>query len=479
MISAEEAWPSAMEMAAPHYAAAKTSVWWDIENCPVPNGLDANGVAQNISLALVKMNYFGPFSISAYGDTNRIPYSAQQALYSSGVALFHVPSVDNPSPANVMLISSDRGFANSLHQLSIRSYNILLGQPQKASSTLLMASAKTVWLWPSLAMGGLPLSRGESSGLVANGCYSSDSETSYHSVSGQVLSSPYMYSDSEDCESRGGGYISKPWNQHVLQYETGRNELLSNGGTNESFRVCLLCNVVCNGFVPFTAHLSGRRHAAQVALVLSGGGAGPFFALLGGQVGVSTKPITKPKLVKPVFCNICQISCNSKIVYADHILGQKHQMNLELKLGKPRNTCSGSDEDLEDEVERKKKKVIERGAEAGAVRVCGLCSVVCNSQIAFESHLRGLKHAAAMAKKLTPGRANNADSASIRVGDTVGAFRGSVFKICYRARGMLQMFGYPHGRRGCALYIILLPYQQNNSTHTWSFLRRLEIPTHQ
>ncbi|XP_022727795.1 uncharacterized protein LOC111283476 [Durio zibethinus] len=169
----------------PQYVAAKTSVWWDIENCQVPKNCDPHAIAQNISSALVKMNYCGPVSISAYGDTNRIPSSVQQALSSTGIALNHVPAgvkdasdkkilvdmlfwaVDNPAPANYLLISGDRDFSNALHQLRMRRYNILLAQPLKASAPL-VAAAKSVWLWMSLSAGGLPLSSGESSKL-ANG----------------------------------------------------------------------------------------------------------------------------------------------------------------------------------------------------------------------------------------------------------------------------------------------------------------------
>ncbi|KVI01708.1 Limkain-b1 [Cynara cardunculus var. scolymus] len=68
------------------------SVWWDIENCQVPKGCEPHSIAQNISSALVVMNYCGPVSISAYGDTNRIPASVQQGLNSTGITLNHVPA---------------------------------------------------------------------------------------------------------------------------------------------------------------------------------------------------------------------------------------------------------------------------------------------------------------------------------------------------------------------------------------------------
>nr|POE95334.1 hypothetical protein CFP56_05692 [Quercus suber] len=38
------------------------------------------------------MNYYGPVSISAYGDTNRINSAVQQALSSTGISLNHVPT---------------------------------------------------------------------------------------------------------------------------------------------------------------------------------------------------------------------------------------------------------------------------------------------------------------------------------------------------------------------------------------------------
>ncbi|XP_071697396.1 uncharacterized protein [Rutidosis leptorrhynchoides] len=173
-------------MAEQEYIKSKISVWWDIENCQVPKGFEPHSIAQNISSALVNMNYCGPVSISAYGDTNRIPSSVQQGLNSTGIALNHVPAgvkdasdkkilvdmlfwaVDNPAPCTYLLISGDRDFSNALHQLRMRKYNILLAQPHKASVSLL-AAAKSVWLWTSLLAGGPPLTNGESPQPVDNG----------------------------------------------------------------------------------------------------------------------------------------------------------------------------------------------------------------------------------------------------------------------------------------------------------------------
>ena len=52
-----------------------------------------------------------------------------------------------------------------------------------------------------------------------------------------------------------------------------------------------------------------------------------------------------------------------------------------------------------EDLETKRRKVLEGGAAAGAVRTCTICNVVCNSQTVFGSHLAGQKHAAMVKKK--------------------------------------------------------------------------------
>ncbi|MQM03747.1 hypothetical protein Taro_036539 [Colocasia esculenta] len=164
------------------YAVAKTSVWWDIENCQVPRGSDPHTIAQNIREALSDAGYRGMVSVSAYGDTNKIPTSVQHALSSTGIALNHVPAgvkdasdkkilvdmlfwaVDNPPPANYLLISGDRDFSNALHQLRMRRYNILLAHSPNVSQAL-VAAAKCVWLWTNLVAGGPSFQNSESSQL--------------------------------------------------------------------------------------------------------------------------------------------------------------------------------------------------------------------------------------------------------------------------------------------------------------------------
>ncbi|KAF8052074.1 hypothetical protein N665_1612s0004 [Sinapis alba] len=287
------------------YSKTKTSVWWDIENCEVPKGWDAHAIAQNVGSALLNMNYCGPVSILAYGDTNLIPHAVQQALSSTGVGLNHVPAgvkdasdkkilvdmllwaVDNPAPANIMLISGDRDFSNALHQLSMRRYTILLAHPPHASAPL-VAAAKNVWLWTSLASGGPPLTSGDSSQLV-NG---------RNNVSNPVS------------ELAGDTKNHKTRDNHVPRGAIGESVTSSDS---------------------LKAHLSDKRQSSQAA----------FIASPKAHASVSTKPDQEADVVEPVLCVVCQISCISKEVYARHTYGKRHRNNLELQSGKFENVSRG------------------------------------------------------------------------------------------------------------------------------------------
>lgn len=80
-------------------------------------------------------------------------------------------AVDNPPPANYLLISGDRDFSNALHQLRMRRYNILLAHAPSVSQAL-VAAASRVWLWTSLLAGGPPLQNSDSFCNASGGSHS-------------------------------------------------------------------------------------------------------------------------------------------------------------------------------------------------------------------------------------------------------------------------------------------------------------------
>lgn len=114
------------------------------------------------------------------------------------------------------------------------------------------------------------------------------------------------------------------------------------------------------------------------------------------QASVSAKPIHQAVLVEPLLCKVCQISFTNNDTYKNHTYGKKHRNNLELQSGKSKNILVGPAEPSKEVLEKhnmNKKVMIESRAQANAEFVCLMCNVVCQSQIVFNSHLRGKKHA--------------------------------------------------------------------------------------
>lgn len=154
------------------------------------------------------------------------------------------------------------------------------------------------------------------------------------------------------------------------------------------------------------------------------------------EIGKWKRSLNKTKIIQSVYCEICKVECSSKVVYEHHVLGRRHKSNIEklIKIAavpgptpipdptpvpaiapstsavatnpvigppekpvskpKTKNKASVSLQDLE----TKKRRVLEGGAAAHAVRSCNICNVVCNSDTVFSHHLAGQKHAAMVQK---------------------------------------------------------------------------------
>lgn len=138
----------------------------------------------------------------------------------------------------------------------------------------------------------------------------------------------------------------------------------------------------------------------------------------------------KTKIVQSAYCEVCKIECTSKEVLDQHKLGKKHKKNLgklreslaptQVQPSKPSNPIIGpqlpndkkksasgnkSKRKTVETVEglhKKKKRVIDGGAAAEALRICTICNVVCNSEIVYNFHLVGQKHAAMKKKAAQP-----------------------------------------------------------------------------
>lgn len=84
----------------------RVSVWWDFENCGIPNGVNVCRLAPRVAAALRAAGIRGPLSITAFGDVLQLSRSAQEALAATGVAISHVPRsyVLVPAPPTPLIV---------------------------------------------------------------------------------------------------------------------------------------------------------------------------------------------------------------------------------------------------------------------------------------------------------------------------------------------------------------------------------------
>ncbi|KAG7563512.1 NYN domain limkain-b1-type [Arabidopsis suecica] len=124
-----------------YYTNEITSVWWDVNSSPVPDGYDAGLVGPCIKKMLVDLGHIGPVTITATGDFRGTPEHVLRALSSSGIIIKNVGNGpkdlfhyflswtrDNPAPATVMIIAHYQDLAymdRSLQSLNKEGYTFV------------------------------------------------------------------------------------------------------------------------------------------------------------------------------------------------------------------------------------------------------------------------------------------------------------------------------------------------------------------
>lgn len=125
--------------------------------------------------------------------------------------------------------------------------------------------------------------------------------------------------------------------------------------------------------------------------------------------------------VQSLRCEVCNIDCNSKDVWEKHVSGKKHNRNWQIHTNRVPTAISmvggsvaaktsslvghigggtnhqiilgSTDAAAGQSLMEKRLKLVEGGAATDSVRICTICNVACNSQVVFEKHLTGKKHA--------------------------------------------------------------------------------------
>lgn len=155
-------------MARVEESSVPISVFWDIQNCPVPGGLKGYEVVSNLRNFLKSLPNPGPIlKIDAFTNISKLKPNLRLELEGSGVNLHDVASpkpgsadvallveiikfvLDFKPPHHIVLITGDGDFSNALNTLRFRGYEVILIH-SVSSSLILKKSASVCVDWVSL-----------------------------------------------------------------------------------------------------------------------------------------------------------------------------------------------------------------------------------------------------------------------------------------------------------------------------------------
>ncbi|KAL9249175.1 Zinc finger protein 346-like protein [Drosera capensis] len=217
-------------------------------------------------------------------------------------------------------------------------------------------------------------------------------------------------------------------------------------------RWCDVCNIKCNNPQDFESHKLGKKHKKNLVKQKNpedDGIAPTETRPMSGKPSNSSSPNPQTgattvatvaentgdryhqnkEITQLRWCEVCNIKCNSPQNLESHKLGKKHKKNLVKQKnpegnaitptetlpvsGEPSNACSFNPQNLKrktaprsstpEDLEYKKRKLLEDGIQADAIRICHICNAISHNEKRFIEHLAGQKHASRVLKAATAG----------------------------------------------------------------------------
>ncbi|KAL5961137.1 Zinc finger RNA-binding protein [Taenia solium] len=123
---------------------------------------------------------------------------------------------------------------------------------------------------------------------------------------------------------------------------------------------CKTCGISCTGKVSYDAHLLGSKHQ---------------------------KNVESAAYIKRLGCAACGVECNSQVSYEEHITSQKHKRNVRQQYADKSCVCK-----IPEEAEGKTKEL-----------QCPLCNIKCSGVDTYRAHLSGKQHQRAVKLQTTRG----------------------------------------------------------------------------
>ncbi|KAL9833090.1 putative NYN domain, limkain-b1-type, meiosis regulator and mRNA stability factor 1 [Arabidopsis thaliana] len=172
-------------------AETKVGVFWDVEECPVPDGVEPSVVCENIKLALENKGYRPcNVSIRVYGErTNKfkddflladimfLPAGDEGARFMRMCNDFFCWGNDNRKSTLMVMSRDSTEFASSFVMYKNLNFNILVAQPENVDRKCpvcrkpLEMIITDEWVWESLSAGGDPLPKTQEEPDLSNSCH--------------------------------------------------------------------------------------------------------------------------------------------------------------------------------------------------------------------------------------------------------------------------------------------------------------------
>lgn len=187
---------------------------------------------------------------------------------------------------------------------------------------------------------------------------------------------------------------------------------------------CVVCKVNCSSDKCFERHVSGKQHLEKLKASETNKAANL------PSTAIKTE-VANPYESNSTRCELCGISCTSHYELKNHISGKKHQKNLKksgnlsghnpapaakqslqdpmieegeiVEESNKRKANISLTSDNDDNVDKKKQKMMEEEGGTGDLLTCQTCNVVCKGIMAFNSHVASFEHSAMVMKQVNCG----------------------------------------------------------------------------
>ena len=139
---------------------------------------------------------------------------------------------------------------------------------------------------------------------------------------------------------------------------------------------CSLCCADCFNKESYKNHVNGRQHWGNVIALEE--------ELKKRKSSADVRDIFAPGNIRPFYCDVCKIDCQSRSCYGNHLKGRKHARRLSILAGEKIEDTADDEED---------ENLPSVSVELPKIKYyCGLCNIDCSYESNYNAHLRSKIH---------------------------------------------------------------------------------------